>query len=89
MSDAPDAFRVTLRKARKQHHCCECPAPIVPGEIYEYASGVWEGRGQSFKTCTPCAEVREQLVQDLMDLNFLDSMPIFGHLQSEMHDFYE
>ena len=87
--EAPSCFSVTLRRARKQHHCCECPASIMPGEMYEYASGVWDGVGQNFKTCVPCAEVREQLIQDLMGVGYWDSLPVFGHLQWEMSEFYD
>lgn len=87
MSDAPDAFCAVLRKARKQHHCCECMSPIMPGEIYEYASGVWVGTGQSFKTCTPCAEFRQQFLEDLYSSHW-DNITIFGHLQCEASEFY-
>jgi hypothetical protein len=88
MTDAPDAFRVELRTARKQHHCCECPAPIVKGEVYQYSSGVWDGRGASFKTCMPCAEVREDFLTDLHKHYSWQETSIFGHLQSEIEEFY-
>ncbi len=71
-----------LRVARVQHRCCECPASIEPGEAYEYYSGVWDGVGQSFKTCLPCAEERLVYVEILEP--YPEEWPPFGHLQSEM-----
>src|SRR5690349_116120 len=58
MSDMPSVCREVERTARKAHRCCECREIIEPGEKYQYVSGVWDGRGDSFKTCLRCALVR-------------------------------
>lgn len=51
-------FKSKLRKARRPHQCCECGGTIQPSEIYEYASGRWEGEIATFKTCSVCVEIR-------------------------------
>ena len=47
--------------ARKAHKCNECGRAIRPGERYERAGGVWDGRFASFKTCEHCVVAREWL----------------------------
>lgn len=61
---APECSRTHWRKARKQHKCCECRLPIEPGDRYQYISGVWDGRPDSFKTCAPCAQIRTEYCPD-------------------------
>ena len=63
MSDSPDAFKRITRVARKEHKCCECRIRIEPGTAYSYRSGVWEGRGLSFKQCADCGNIMSQLTQ--------------------------
>jgi hypothetical protein len=58
--EAPQAFQQAMRKARKSHQCCECGQEIAPRSWYEYSSGIWEGRPDSFKTCTTCVEIRDE-----------------------------
>lgn len=44
--------------ARKEHICCECRSPILPGNRFECA----KGKDDSFwvaKTCADCAEIRK------------------------------
>lgn len=50
-----------LRKARKEHICCECGEKIQSGEQYEYVSGIWSGKPDEFKTCILCKRIREDL----------------------------
>lgn len=57
--DGPSCFRARRRKARKEHRCVECYKTIAVGETYEYTSGVWDGVGDSFKTCLRCVVLRE------------------------------
>lgn len=57
--ERPSAFRQIHRKARVQHKCCECKSDIPRGTVYEYSSGIWEGRPYSFKTCLLCVELRD------------------------------
>ena len=47
------------RTARKQHSCCECFDPILPGQIYEETSGRWDGTLSRHKTCHTCVIIRE------------------------------
>ena len=60
MSDYPQAFYQVNRLSRKEHKCCECGQAITPGTKYEYSSGIWDGRPDSFKTCMSCVEIREE-----------------------------
>ncbi|QDV86960.1 hypothetical protein TBK1r_60650 [Stieleria magnilauensis] len=51
---------VTKPKARKVHRCGECLRDILPGERYEYVSGIWKDSGGStHKTCADCVRLRE------------------------------
>lgn len=75
IADPPEVYKEKDRIARKPHRCCECGRPIEVGEVYSYASGVWEGQGDSYKTCKPCRAMRE-LVYD-----WLDEYPPFGELR--------
>ena len=75
--DGPSCSSRDLRKARKPHVCCECRKPIARGERYEYASGVWDGRPDSFKTCLLCAEIRD---------HFACNGWIYGELWSDLRD---
>lgn len=63
--EMPQAFQEQARTARKQHVCCECRQLIMPGNKYQYASGVWEGKPDSFKTCLPCANIRDEYMREV------------------------
>ena len=54
----PSAFNEIMRKAKKEHNCCECRQKIKPGEKYQYCSGVWDGVPDSYKTCLLCVNLR-------------------------------
>jgi len=56
--DPPDCFSEKMVTARKEHKCCECGEAIKPGEKYEKATGVWDGKWDTFKTCFLCVRVR-------------------------------
>lgn len=60
-TDAPDAYAVKDRVARRAHHCCECGADIRPGDRYQYISGIWDGSPASFHTCLTCTRIRRDL----------------------------
>jgi hypothetical protein len=62
--DGPSCSSEYVRTARKEHVCHECRKPIVRGQRYEYASGVWDGRPSSFKTCLLCVEIRTHFACD-------------------------
>ena len=71
-----DCCHEKIRKARKRHRCCECYRDILPGEYYEYVSGIWDGTPDDYKTCLDCKSVKDA---------FFDSY-IFTNL---WEDFYE
>jgi hypothetical protein len=70
--ESPSCFRQVIRKARRNHKCYECLGEIVPGERYEYSSGVWDGEPASFKVCLSCADAREEVYL------VIGEMPDFG-----------
>lgn len=82
MSENPSAYKQSTPKAIKVHRCCECRGEIQPGEVYHLLTGVWDGRGMSFKTCSDCEQLRKQLKED-SDLHW-DEMPALGQLGSEV-----
>lgn len=52
---------VAIRKARKQHVCCECNEPIKPGQRYEDSTGIdHNGYPYQFRTCIGCANIRKK-----------------------------
>jgi hypothetical protein len=63
-SDAPSCFSSVKRKARKAHNCFECGRKIQPGDVYEYASGIWDRKPDDFKTCEACAILRDHVREE-------------------------
>jgi hypothetical protein len=57
--EGPTCSSRAVRKARKEHTCSECREPIPKGTTYDYSSGIWDGRADSFKTCLLCVEIRD------------------------------
>ena len=58
--DLPSVFSVERRTARrKEHNCCECQRTITIDEQYQLCKGIWEGKARRFKTCIPCADLRD------------------------------
>lgn len=53
--EKPQAYRERVVTARLVHDCYACGFPIVRGERYEHASGVWDGRGDDFRRHLLCA----------------------------------
>ena len=58
-----EVYHAHSRRARKDHQCYECNDGIKAGEIYEYGSGVFDGRGFSQKTCRRCVYDRARIYQ--------------------------
>jgi len=54
-------YRRKIMRARKQHTCCECRGTIATGEQYEYVRARWCDGPASYKTCLPCASIRDGL----------------------------
>lgn len=65
MCDTPTVFRAVAYVARTPKTCDECRRTIRPGELYENAFGVWDGRAGTYHTCAECFEVRAELYEDL------------------------
>lgn len=63
MSDyeEPSCITYSTPRARVSHWCCECHHDIKPGDRYQRITGVWDGRGDTFKTCLNCVALRELL----------------------------
>ena len=83
--ESPQAFRQYMRVARKQHKCCECCKPIERGQQYEYTSGVWDGRGDSFKTCLSCVRIRAECEANGSRWEYYCT-PCFGELADEARE---
>lgn len=66
--ERPDVFRESKRKARKEHHCCECGVVIKVGEMYEHTTGRWDRFFSTFKTCLTCARLRRDYCAPYGDL---------------------
>lgn len=61
------------RTARKEHKCCECYKTIKPGDTYQNFTMLSSMGWESHKTCEPCADLRDSLMQV--------SCPYFGGLK--------
>ncbi len=55
--DGPTVMSEVVRRAAKDHRCYECRGTIPKGDLYRVTSGVWDGRGDSFKMCDTCATI--------------------------------
>lgn len=49
------------RRARKQHECCACEIPILPGDRYVETTGVWDGQPSRFRHCLRCFAIVDAL----------------------------
>lgn len=72
-----------MRRARKTHRCGECRHPIVPGEVYEYYKGIWDGQASDMKTCICCAKARCALTAELGR----DACIMFGSLHEALCEY--
>ena len=61
---APSVCAYKMMTARKDHKCCECHGPIVPGEKYQLVKGCWDGHWGHFKTCALCVDLRAAIQGD-------------------------
>ncbi len=59
----PAAFSENWRVARVKHMCCECHRDILPGERYQYVSGIWDGSPSDYKSCLMCAKTRDLIIR--------------------------
>ena len=72
----------TVRKARREHTCCECHQVIKIGEKYHLLKGCWEGKWDEYKTCIDCQVLREEIGT----LYRGDELPPFGELSEWAHE---
>jgi len=61
--DGPEFFTTRIVKARKVHRCGECREEVSVGQLHEYVVGKWEGDFGTHRTCLPCKNVRDSLMQ--------------------------
>ncbi len=52
----PDVFVEDIKKAAKQHNCCECGHPIKKGMLYWYCKGLWEGDWSQYRQHIECRD---------------------------------
>lgn len=86
----PSCSNTISRTARRHHTCCECRTTIKPGDVYEYASGVWDSVPGSFKTCMACIDARNFYEGDCDSVSFRDSDMgafTFTQLHQDLIDF--
>ena len=60
-SEEPSFYIEKFVKARRHRTCCECGGGIKQGAQYQVITGQWGGDIQRYKTCEPCADLREAL----------------------------
>lgn len=82
--DMPSAIVESVRKARKDHKCCECLMPIHKGSKYQHISGIWDNYPRSYKTCVSCATVRNLETEKDSDR----CGPYFGGLREHLEEKY-
>ena len=59
--ETADVCEVLTPRARKTHLCGECGCAISPGETYERAKLLFDGRWSTHLTCKTCVRVRDSL----------------------------
>lgn len=77
MAEMPSCYTKTTPKANKDHTCVECGGVIRRGEVYHRITGIWEGAGATFKMCSDCADLRQEVIDMICDP---DEFPAFGEL---------
>jgi hypothetical protein len=84
-AQGPSCWSTKIRTARREHRCCECDEQILPGTRYHYASGVWDGRPNNYKTCLLCLEIQAHFSK-LCDSP--DSRPVLGELWPALEEHF-
>ena len=72
----PKFFMETFHKAQVKHKCCECNCTIEIGERYHKATGKWDGDIETFKTCSDCLAIHDEL----------SNYPCYCKVFEELHD---
>lgn len=84
----PSFCNVIHRVARKRHTCSECHGHIEPLDVYERATGCWDGRVETFKTCLHCEDARDFYVEQTKGTWLApdDGDYYFGQVISDLHE---
>lgn len=85
MCEPPRVYSEQTVQARKQHKCCECRKPIVPGADYVRASGIWD-KPATYKTCIRCDHLKTLAVKKYPP-EFSEEGPAFGQLRQWIKDY--
>lgn len=56
-----------IRKARKQHKCCECKQPILIGERYANMFMIYDGIAEDFKQHLCCWSLCRKINHEIVD----------------------
>lgn len=60
--DDPAEFSdFSTRVARKQHQCCDCDTPIMPGQKHYVLKTLFDGRWDTSRRCQRCETVANAL----------------------------
>ena len=54
---SPTFYESKLVDGRRDYKCSECLSVIHKGERHQYASGMWDGTFDKFRTCQACLEM--------------------------------
>ena len=79
MIDHPSVYSDEIRMAMKEHYCCECGRTIRIGHEYQLFKGCWDGKWETYKTCKPCYDLRQDIFDECRA--DLDDGIEFGGLQ--------
>ena len=60
----PSAYQERLVTARLPHTCFSCGFAIMRGELYQHASGIWDGDPADYKRHLLCVELDRQSGED-------------------------
>jgi hypothetical protein len=62
VDDPAEVECITYPRARKSHECCECDDGIQSGQVYQLAKLLFDGEWTTYRTCSPCAAIRRDLL---------------------------
>lgn len=56
-----------VKRARKEHKCCECDGSIKAGTPYVSIFGVWSGEARTYKQCPECNALMHDIAGETCD----------------------
>lgn len=86
--DSCSFSQVRVRRARKEHECCECVDKIQPGDYYEHGRFLFEGRFYQERRCARCNFVAAAIasVEKSRGCEPYESWPAWGDVERAWHD---